>query len=121
MLFPKRLLLVGLLGVGISAATTAQAGFQLFEASWTIKAFGNACSKADKSPGPHCPQNPSSATGSSEFIEVYGIPHGLLCNRYQARCPFESTPYDFTVTMMGAQGAAFLRPFGRLPGPAAPL
>ena len=46
MLFLNRLLsvglfLVGLLGVGISAATTAKAGSQLFEASWTVKAFGN--------------------------------------------------------------------------------
>ena len=41
MLFINRLLLVGLLSVGISAATTAQAGNQLFEGSWTVKALGN--------------------------------------------------------------------------------
>ena len=41
MSFINRLLLVGLLSVGISAATTAQAGNQLFTASWTVKAFGN--------------------------------------------------------------------------------
>ena len=41
MFFINRLLLVGLLSVGISAATTAQAGIQLFEGSWTVKALGN--------------------------------------------------------------------------------
>ena len=99
MLFLNRLLWVGLiwvglLGVGMSVATTAKAGSQLFEASWTVKAFGNECSKADKSPGPHCPQNPGQATGEFEFYAVYRMPQGLLCNRYQPRCPFASTPTD---------------------------
>ena len=44
MLFINRLLLVGLLSVGITATTTAQAANQLYlvsDASWTVKAFGN--------------------------------------------------------------------------------
>jgi len=41
MLYINRLLVVGLLSVGIAAATTAQAGNQMFEGSWTVRAFGN--------------------------------------------------------------------------------
>jgi len=52
MLFINRLLVVSLLSVGIAAATTAQAGVQLFEASWTVKAFGNECD--GKGNPPHC-------------------------------------------------------------------
>ena len=79
MVFINRLLLVGLLSVGISAATTAQAGNQLFTASWTVKAFGNAL---------------TGGTGASEIYSGWGIPAGLLCNPNQPRCPFESTPTD---------------------------
>jgi hypothetical protein len=32
----RAVLLLGLLSVGITSATTAQAGVQLFEASWTV-------------------------------------------------------------------------------------
>ncbi len=102
-----RLLWVGLLGIGISAATTAQAGSQLFEGSWTIKAFGNECSRADKSPGTHCPQNPSQATGEYEFYEAYGMPQGLQCNRYQPRCPFASTPTDGSGNFAVLAGSIF--------------
>ena len=112
MLFLNRLLLVGLLlvgllGVGISAATTAKAGSQLFEASWTVKAFGNECSKADKSPGPHCPTIPGKATGEYEFYAVYRMPQGLLCNRYQPRCPFVSTPTDGAGNFAVLAGSVF--------------
>ncbi len=77
MLFINRLLLVGLLSVGISAATTAQAGSQLFEGSWTVKAFGN---------------ERTGGTFDSEFYFAYGIPLGIQCHPNQPRCPFESTP-----------------------------
>ena len=77
MLFIYRLLIVGLLSVGISAATTAQAGVQLFEASWTVKAFGNEL---------------TGGTGPSEFYEATGIPLGVQCNQFAPRCPFLSTP-----------------------------
>ena len=77
MLFVYRLLVVGLLSVGITAATTAQAGVQLFEASWTVKAFGNEI---------------TGLTGESEFYEATGIPLGVQCNQYAPRCPFLSTP-----------------------------
>ena len=77
MLFIYRLLVVGLFSVGITAATTAQAGVQLFEASWTIKAFGNEL---------------TSGTGPSEFYSAWGIPQGVQCNPYAPRCPFLSTP-----------------------------
>jgi hypothetical protein len=91
MLFTNRLLLVGLLSVGIAVATTAQAGNQLFEGSWTVKAFGNECSLATSGgTRPHC------GNGASESL-VYGatgIPLGIQCNPLQPRCPFESTPID---------------------------
>jgi hypothetical protein len=60
-------------------ATIAQAGNQLFEASWTVKAFGNEL---------------TGGTGASEFYSAFGIPQGVLCNPNQPRCPFESTPTD---------------------------
>ena len=79
MVFINRLLLVGLLSVGISAATNAQAGSQLFTASWTVKAFGNEL---------------TGGTGASAIYSAWGIPAGLLCNPNQPRCPFVSTPTD---------------------------
>ena len=77
MLFINRRLLVGLLSVGITAATTAQAGNQLFEGSWTVKAMGN---------------ERTGGTGASAVYSAFGIPQGLLCNPNQPRCPFDSTP-----------------------------
>jgi len=91
MLSINRLLWVGLLGFGIGAATTAQAGSQLFDGSWSVKAFGNECSTMDPSPGPYCPSN---GTGSYRLYEAYGIPQGFLCNPDQPRCPLVSTPVD---------------------------
>jgi hypothetical protein len=94
MLSPKRrlwvgLFLLGLLGVGISgAATTAQAGTQLFEATWTIKAFGNEL---------------EGGTGASKFYEAYRMPQALLCNPVQPRCPFASTPTN---------GSGYFQPLG---------
>ena len=41
MLSSNRLSIVILLSFGITAATTAKAGVQLFEGSWSVKAFGN--------------------------------------------------------------------------------
>jgi len=73
----NRLLMVGLLSVGIAAATTAQAGNQLFEGSWTVKAFGN---------------ERTGGTGDSAFYSGFGMPQGLKCNANQPRCPFDSTP-----------------------------
>jgi len=107
MLFVLRLLWVGLLGVGIGAATNAQAGTQLFDGSWTVKSFGNECAKADPTPGPHCSGGPT--VGSYEFYEAYRIPQGILCNAVQPRCPATSTPTDglgnFHV-LGGSQGQA---------------
>jgi hypothetical protein len=86
-------LLLGLLSFGISAATTAQAGNQLFEGSWTVKAFGNECRDAtDPNPGPHCGKGYS----ESEFYSAFGIPQGIQCNPNQPRCPFASTPTNGT-------------------------
>jgi hypothetical protein len=79
MLFINQLLLVGLLSVGISAATTARAGNQLFEGSWMVKAFGN---------------ERTGGAGASAVYSAYGMPQGLLCNPNQPRCPFVSTPTD---------------------------
>jgi hypothetical protein len=86
------MLVFGLLSVGIALATTAQAGNQLFEGSWTVKAFGNECSVAASGPayGPHC------GNGASESLVygAFGIPHGIQCNANQPRCPFSQTPTD---------------------------
>jgi hypothetical protein len=79
MLSANRLLLVGLLGIGIAIATSAQAGNQLFEGSWTIKAFGN---------------ERTGGSSESEFYSAFGMPQGIQCNPNQPRCPFESTPTD---------------------------
>ena len=43
MLFINRLVMIGLLSVGITAATTAQASVQLFTAEWYTESFGNEC------------------------------------------------------------------------------
>ena len=79
MLFLNRLLLVGLLSVGITAATTAQAGNQLFTGSWTVKAMGNEL---------------TGGAGASAVYSAFGIPQGIQCNANQPRCPFQSTPTD---------------------------
>jgi len=96
MLFINRLLMVGLLSVGIAAATTAQAGNQLFEGSLTIQAFGN---------------HRTGGTGDSEFYAHTGIPLGIQCNQYWPRCPFQSTPTD---------GAGSFDPLGNLKGATTP-
>jgi hypothetical protein len=92
MLFINRLLMVGLLSVGIAVATTAQAGNQLFEGSWTVKSFGNECSVAasGSTPGPHC----GGGASESQYYSAFGMPQGIVCNANQPRCPFESTPTD---------------------------
>jgi hypothetical protein len=92
MLLINRLLWVGLLGLGIAAATTAQAGSQLFDGSWTVKAFGNECDNDTPTPGPYCPGD--DGTGPSRYYQAYRVPQGLLCNPDQPRCPLVSTPVD---------------------------
>ena len=57
--------------------SAAQAGDQLFEGSWTIKAFGNEL---------------TGGTGASAIYSAFGIPQGVQCNPNQPRCPFNSTP-----------------------------
>jgi hypothetical protein len=79
MLFNKKLLILGMVSVGIAVATTAHAGNQLFEASWNTKSFGNEL---------------SGGTGASEYYTAFGIPGGIQCNANQPRCPFVSTPTD---------------------------
>jgi hypothetical protein len=92
MLSINRLLLAGLLSLGIGAATTAQAGNQLFEASWTVKSQGNECSIAASgaSPGPYC----GNGASESSLYSAFGMPQGIQCNPSAPRCPFESTPTD---------------------------
>jgi hypothetical protein len=87
-------------------ATTAQAGNQLFEGSWTVKAQGNECSDlVDPTPGPHC----GGGASESEIYGAFGIPQQIQCNRDQPRCPFESTPTDGAgvfAPLGGSQAAA---------------
>jgi len=99
------LLRICLLCIWIGAATTAHAGTQLFEASWSIKAFGNECAKSIMNQGPHCPNNET--IPEFEFYEAYRMPQGLLCNRYQPRCPFESTPTDGSGNFAVLGGSVF--------------
>jgi len=105
MLCVNRLLRVGLLGVGIAAATNAQAGNQMFDGSWSVKSFGNECSAADPNPGPHC----MGTTGSSRVYSAWGMPQNIQCNPDQPRCPFQSTPTDGLgdfAPLGGSQGQA---------------
>ena len=101
-----RMLVLGLLSVGIAVATTAQAGNQLFEGSWTVKAFGNECSDlVDPTPGPHC----GGGASESEIYGAFGIPQQIQCNADQPRCPFDSTPTDGAgvfAPLGGSQAAA---------------
>jgi hypothetical protein len=85
-----RLLLVGLLSIGLGAATTAQAGSQLFEASWSVKSLGNECD--GKGNSPYC----TVTTGDYAIYQAWAMPAGFLCNPGQPRCPFASTPVDGT-------------------------
>jgi hypothetical protein len=65
----------------MTVATTAQAGNQLFEASWKTFSFGNELT--------------GGATGEdSELYSGFGIPAGVQCNKLWPRCPFNSTPTD---------------------------
>jgi hypothetical protein len=92
MLFINRLLMIGLLGVGITAATTAQASVQLFTAEWYTESFGNECQGTLTPMGtmtaPHCTRSTPNFTKYS----VTAIPMGILCNVDQPRCPISSTP-----------------------------
>jgi hypothetical protein len=73
------------------SAATAQAGNQLFEGSWSVKAFGNECRDAtDPTPGPYCGKGYS----ESDIYGAFGIPQQIQCNADQPRCPFDSTPTD---------------------------
>jgi len=114
MLFISRLLMVGLLSVGITAATAAQAGTQLFEASWSVKAFGNECD--GKGNAPHC----TVTTGDYEIYSAWAAPGGFLCNPANPRCDFSETPVNGTPNakslsfnpMGGSQNAAlFCTPY----------
>jgi hypothetical protein len=96
MLFINRLLMVGLLSVGIAAATTAQAGTQLFEGSLTVQAFGN---------------HRTGGTGDSAYYAHTGMPLGVQCNQYWPRCPFQSTPTD---------GGGSFDPLGNIQGTTTP-
>jgi hypothetical protein len=75
--FGNRLFVIGVLCVGVAA--TARAGNQLFEGSWSVKAFGN---------------ERTGGTDESEFYSAFGLPQGIQCNPNQPRCPYESTPTD---------------------------
>jgi hypothetical protein len=75
--FGNRLFVIGVLCVGVTA--TAHAGNQLFEGSWSVKAFGN---------------ERTGGTSESAVYSAFGLPQGIQCNPNQPRCPYESTPTD---------------------------
>jgi hypothetical protein len=96
MLFINRLVLIGLLSVGITAATTAQAGVQLFTAEWYTESFGNECLATTGNTqfyttmgsAPHCTR----FTPDFTRYAITGIPMGYQCNNLNPRCPISSTP-----------------------------
>jgi len=96
MLFINRLVVIGLLSVGITAATTAQAGLQLFTAEWYAESFGNECKATTGNAAfyttmgsaPHCTRYTADFTRYS----ISGIPLGIQCNTLNPRCPISSTP-----------------------------
>ncbi len=93
MLVIHRLFVVGLLSVGITAATTAHSAVQLFTAQWYTESFGNECQGTltpGGSPAPHC----TLTTGEFAKYSNWAMPQGILCNATQPRCPFSSTPTD---------------------------
>jgi len=83
------MILIGLLSVGITAATTAQAGVQLFTAEWYTNSFGNFCDGAGTT-GPHC----TKTTGFFSEYSNWALPQNQNCNPNQPRCPISSTPTD---------------------------
>ncbi|MCH8891566.1 MAG: hypothetical protein IH827_10905, partial [Myxococcales bacterium] len=91
--------------VGISAATPAQAGEQLFDGSWIVKSFGN-----ERTDG----------TAESAVYSVWAMPQGILCNPQQPRCPFVSTPTDgagsFNVLGGSRDRALFCAPWANWQG-----
>jgi hypothetical protein len=74
------------------SASVAQAGSQLFEASWSVKAFGNEL---------------TGGTGASAVYSAWAIPQGIQCNDQWPRCPFQSTPTDGAGNF-GVQGGTFV-------------
>jgi hypothetical protein len=93
MLSTSRLFWIGFLIIGITVATNAQAENQLYlisEVSWSVKAHGNECSRADPSPGPHC----GNGASESDKYSAVGLPQGIQCNPNQPRCRFSQTPTD---------------------------
>lgn len=83
-------LLAGALIVGPFAA---QAGTQLFEASWTVKALGN-----ERSFG---------GSGASATYSAFRMPQGVQCNSVHPRCPFTSTPTDGMGSFAPQGGSAY--------------
>jgi len=110
MLFINRLVMIGLLSVGITVATTAQAAVQLFTAQWYTESFGNECIGSltpNGAPGPHC----TITTGEFAAYSNWAMPQGILCNATQPRCAFQSTPTD---------GAGVFHPLGGKGNPTMP-
>ncbi|MHA1152542.1 MAG: hypothetical protein ACTSQ7_07745, partial [Alphaproteobacteria bacterium] len=70
--------------IALLIPAAAHAGFQLYDASWSVKSFGN--SRTD-------------GTGQSGHESAWGIPLGMQCNKYFPACPISSTPIT---TFMGA-------------------
>ncbi len=88
----------------LSLATSARAGVQLFEGSWSVKSFGNECSIADSTPGPYC----GNGAPESEFYSAFGLPQGIQCNPNQPRCPFDSTPTNGTGMFAPLGGSRYM-------------
>jgi len=89
MLFINRLVLIGLLGAGITVATTAQAAVKLFTAEWYTESFGNECdgtalngSGYMVSPGGGADTKCTRVTPDFSKYSVFAVPMGFQCNVY---------------------------------------
>ena len=87
----RAVLLLGLMSVGITAARTAQAGFQLFTAEWYVNTHGNECGGMGTT-GPHC----TKSTGSFYYYLGIALPQGIQCNSNHPQCAYSSTPTNGT-------------------------
>jgi hypothetical protein len=88
--------MIGLLSVGITAATAAQAGtVKLFTAQWYTESFGNECKGTtlpQMTPGGALAPKCTRTSPDFSKYSVFAVPQGQLCNADQPRCPISSTP-----------------------------
>jgi len=73
-----RVRVITLLLLLLFLSTSAQAGIQLYEGSWTVKSFGNHVTDGQSWP--------------ETAFSHWGLPNGQQCNGNQPICPISQTP-----------------------------